>query len=220
MSPPAADGGVLLRLEVAGQPVVAVGAGRVAARKLRALLDAGAQVTIVAPDAVGELAEAAAAGALSWRRRTWEPADLAGAMLVVAATASSAVNAAVAAEAAARRIWCVRVDAGGTAAFVATVRRGPVSVGVTTTGRAPALARHLRDEIGEQVTPEHGRLATLLGELREDPQVQAALAGLPSAARAARWRSVLATDILALLRSGQIDLAREVARSCLCSSSD
>ena len=86
-----------LGLRVSGRRVVVVGAGPVAARRVRGLLDAGADVLVVAPDAADEVAGHADAGRLRWERRAYRPGDLAGAWLVHVATGDPAVDAAVAA---------------------------------------------------------------------------------------------------------------------------
>ena len=209
-----------LTAHLAGQRVVVVGAGAVAAGKVTRLLEAGAVVCVVAPEAVPGIAAAARAGRVDWQARAFAPHDLDGAVLVVAATADEQVNAAVAEAAAARATLCVRADGGGTAAFAAAVRRGPLLVSVSTGGAAPALARRLRVELDERYGPEYATLAALLGELRREPEIRAALGALPAAARSARWQAVLDADILRHIRAGHLDQAKEVARSCLLSSSD
>lgn len=211
--------GVPLVVDPAGLRVVAVGAGRVAAAKILPLVDAGAEVVVVAPEAGATLREAAAAGRVQWRARAYRDGDLDGALLAVAATDRPEVNAEVAADAAARATLCVRVDGGGSAAFAAALRRGPLMIAVSTCGAAPALAARLRAELDSRYGEEYGTLAALLGELRGSPQVRAALDGLDDDARRARWRSLLDTDILTLIRTGRTDLAKEVALACLSSSS-
>ncbi|HWP33962.1 MAG TPA: NAD(P)-dependent oxidoreductase, partial [Thermodesulfobacteriota bacterium] len=85
-----------LLLELAGRRVVVVGAGRVAERKTAALLEAGADVVVIAPEATAALARAAAERRLLWHRRPYRPGDLRGAALAFAAAAPREVNAAVA----------------------------------------------------------------------------------------------------------------------------
>jgi uroporphyrin-III C-methyltransferase / precorrin-2 dehydrogenase / sirohydrochlorin ferrochelatase len=139
-----------LFLKLAGRKVLLVGGGPVAAGKLPALLDCGAEVTVVAPEVKPEIA---ASGARVLRRG-FEPADLDGAWLAVAA-APPEVNAAVAAAAAARGVFVNAVDdAARASAFTGGVlRRGGVSLAVSTEGRAPALAGLLREAL-EAVIPE------------------------------------------------------------------
>lgn len=129
-------------LKLAGRRVVVVGGGRVAAGKLDALLDAGAEVTVVAP----EVQPAVARPGIIVCRRSFAPDDLDGAWLVVAA-APPDINRLVAQAAEARRVFVNAVDdpANATVYLGGVVRRGGVTVAVSTDGRAPALAGLLRE---------------------------------------------------------------------------
>ena len=223
---PADASGLPLLVDVAGREVLVVGGGPVAPAKVTALLAAGAQVVVVAPDASATLAQDAAAGRLTWVGRRWQPEDLDGVWLAVAATSDPRINATVVEAASERRCFCVRADDGasGTANLVATVRRGPLLLAVSTSGAAPALARRLRAELELRYGPEWGELAALLGELRRDPQVRAALATVDPDERRRRWRALVPPDtvgarLLEALQLGRSSEAREVAVACLCSSS-
>jgi uroporphyrin-III C-methyltransferase/precorrin-2 dehydrogenase/sirohydrochlorin ferrochelatase len=140
---------VFLKLE--GRRVLLVGGGRVAAGKVRPLLDAGASVTVVAPAILPEIA---AAGVSFLVHRRFAPADLDGVWYVVAA-APAEVNAEVAREAHARRIFVNAVDDVENASAYAggIVRRAGVTVAVSTGGDAPAIAGLLREAL-EHVLPE------------------------------------------------------------------
>ena len=131
-------------LKLDGRRVVVVGAGPVAASKLRGLLDAGADVTVVAPAWVAE-AEAEAAN-VTQVKREFRPSDIDGAWLVVAA-ATPAVNRAVALAAEAQRVFVNAVDDPPNASLYlgGVVRRAGVTLAVSTDGRAPALAGLLRE---------------------------------------------------------------------------
>lgn len=208
-------------VRLAGARVVSVGAGPVAAAKVLPLVEEGAAVVVVAPQAVPEIRAADAEGRLAWYERSWQPDDLDGALLVVAGTADPQVNAEVAQAAAQRSTLCVRVDArgDGSADFAGVVRRGPLTIAVSTGGRAPVLAGHLRAELEQTYGPEWGEAVALYGELRKDPRITEALAGLPADERRRRWRSIPLTDILEMLRSGRPSDAKEAASACLSSSS-
>ena len=139
-----------LFLNVAGRPVVLVGGGQVAAAKLQQLLAAGADVTVVAPD-VGAAFQAACAGnaeRVALRYRPFQPGDLDGAWLVVAA-ATPDVNRAVAAAAEERRLFVNAVDdpANATAYLSGVVRRDGVTIAISTSGHAPALTSLLREAL-------------------------------------------------------------------------
>lgn len=219
--------GVPLLVDVAGRRVVAVGAGPVAAAKTAPLLEAGADLVVVAPAAVPAIRDAAGTGRLTWHVRDYTGGDLTGAFLAIAATADAAVNARVAADAAAQATFCVRTDRvsdgsgpTGSAGLLGSVRRGDLLIAVSTGGRAPTVSRYVRRELEVAYGPEYGDLVALLAELRAAPQVRRRLNALDSGARRSAWRSVPVPDILALLRNGDFPSARELALACLCSSSD
>jgi siroheme synthase-like protein len=143
-----------LFLKLAGRDVLVVGGGPVGTSKARALVEAGAKVTVVAPALSAELREDAAAGRLAVAQRPFAEADVEGAWFVVAA-ATGDVNRAVAAAAEARRTFVLAVDdpAAATAYGAGIVRRGGVTLAVSTDGRAPALAGLLREGL-EAVLPD------------------------------------------------------------------
>jgi siroheme synthase-like protein len=132
-------------LDLAGVPVLVVGGGRVALRKIEGLVAAHADVTVIAP----AVTEAIHALPIQVATRAWEPSDLDAARLVVTATDDPAVNAAVSAEARRRGIWVNSADDPANCAFTlpAVARDGAVTVAVSTGGASPALASHLRAEI-------------------------------------------------------------------------
>jgi uroporphyrin-III C-methyltransferase/precorrin-2 dehydrogenase/sirohydrochlorin ferrochelatase len=143
-----------LFLKLAGRKVVVVGGGPVATAKVAALRDAGADILVVAPDVEPALAELAAAGKISLARRSFGAADLGGAWLVVAA-ATPDVNRGVAAAAESQRLFVLAVDdpSAASAYGAGALRRGGVTVAVSTDGRAPALAGLLREGL-EAVLPD------------------------------------------------------------------
>jgi uroporphyrin-III C-methyltransferase/precorrin-2 dehydrogenase/sirohydrochlorin ferrochelatase len=134
--------GFPLLLDVSGRKVVVVGGGAVAARRVAALVEAGAKVTVVAREVSAGLAGATVV------ERAFEAADVDGAWLVFACTDAPDVNAAVAAACEQRRIFCVRADAAasGSARTPAVLRRDGMTVAVTG-GDDPLRAVALRDAI-------------------------------------------------------------------------
>ncbi|WP_241661267.1 uroporphyrinogen-III C-methyltransferase [Thermomonospora catenispora] len=138
----------LLGLRLRGRRVVVVGGGRVAQRRVPALLAAGARVVLVAPEVTPSLEDLIADGRVVWERRPYRPGDLDGAWLVQALTDDPRVNEAVAAEAERSRIWCVRADdAEASAAWTpAGGRVGEVTVGVLA-GGDPRRAAGIRDAV-------------------------------------------------------------------------
>jgi uroporphyrin-III C-methyltransferase / precorrin-2 dehydrogenase / sirohydrochlorin ferrochelatase len=137
-----------LTLRVAGRRVLVVGGGPVAARRVEALIDAGARVVVVSPWLCEDLAEAAAAQQVEWHQREYRTGDLDGAWLVHTATGDRDVDTAVAADAQESRVWCVQAgDAGAATAWTPAVTRvDDVQVAVNAGGDPPRAAR-LRNAI-------------------------------------------------------------------------
>ena len=190
-------------LDLAGRGVVVVGGGAVAARKVAGLLEAGADVRVVAPEVTPELAALAAAGRLRWTARVYRPGDLDGVALAVAGTATRAVNRRVAEDAAAAGVPVNVVDdpALGSFTTLATLRRGDLVVAVGTSGGAPGLAGALRRRLERQLGPEWAVLAELLAEVRDR---------LPPAADTGGWDRLLSAELLAAARAGDVAAAREL----------
>ncbi|MEV4248695.1 uroporphyrinogen-III C-methyltransferase [Streptosporangium canum] len=138
----------LLGLRLSGRRVLVVGGGRVAQRRVPALLDAGALVTIVSTSVTHALDDLIATGRVIWEARPYQVGDVDGAWLVQACTDDLAVNTAVAAEAEAKRIWCVRADdKDASAAWTpASGRVDEISVAVTA-GGDPRRAAGIRDAV-------------------------------------------------------------------------
>jgi siroheme synthase-like protein len=151
-------------IDLRGRRVLVVGAGNVAHEKIVGLLDCGADVRVVALDALEEVEALGVPIAL----RPYDVSDLDGAFLVVAATADTDVNRRVYADAEARGLLCNVVDVPELCSFIlpAVHREDPIAVAVSTGGASPALAQRLRDEIARVVRPEHAELARDLRALR------------------------------------------------------
>lgn len=154
-----------IMLDVRGRRCVVVGGGRVGVRKAAALLDAGADVTLVAES----IAEDAPDGA-ELVPRAWRPEDLDDAALVFACTDDRAANAAIAAEARRRGVLVNAADQPDDCDFhlPACIRRGDVVVAVATGASAPALSGELRDRLAPHVPERIGEFAAALADLRDE----------------------------------------------------
>jgi precorrin-2 dehydrogenase / sirohydrochlorin ferrochelatase len=155
-----------LRLD--GRRCLVVGGGEIGLDKVEGLLVCGAAVTLVSPDANAELEALAAEGSIVWERRVYEPADLDGSFLVIAATSDSEVNIAVHEHAEARAMLVNVVDVPPLCNFIlpAIVRSGPLAIAISTAGASPALAKRMKREIAEAFGEEYARLAVILNEAR------------------------------------------------------
>lgn len=156
-------------LKLDGRRCLVVGAGTVAEGKIRGLLEAGASVQVVAPEAVIQIQKWACEGVIGWKPRTFEPRDLDQVLIVVAATSSHELNAQIFQEARLRNVLCNSVDDPENCDFYypAVVKRGDLQIAISTSGRSPALAQRLRQELEEQFGPEYEDWLAELGEARE-----------------------------------------------------
>lgn len=155
------------------RPALVIGGGEIARRKAEWLLDCGARVLVIAPLIDPELERLAAArpGDLELRQEPYGPGrDLAGFLLAIAATDDTAVNRAVAADAARVGIPVNVVDVPPLCSFFvpAMVQREALQLAIGTGGACPSLAGRLRRELESQFPPEFGRFVTALGRVRED----------------------------------------------------
>ncbi|MBS4717466.1 uroporphyrinogen-III C-methyltransferase [Aeromonas dhakensis] len=176
------------------KPVLLVGGGEVAERKARLLLDAGAQLTVVAPELDPELAELAASGSIEWLAGEFAPQQLAGKWLVVAATDRREVNALVYQSANQARIFANVVDDPKRSSFImpSIIDRSPLMVAISSGGKAPVLARLLREKL-EAMLPQHlGAVAAFAGSLRDRVKTRFASMG----ERRRFWERLLGADRL------------------------
>lgn len=176
------------------KPVLLVGGGEVAERKARLLLDAGAHLTVVAPELDPELAELAANGSIEWLAGEFAPQQLAGKWLVVAATDRREVNALVYQSANQARIFANVVDDPKRSSFImpSIIDRSPLMVAISSGGKAPVLARLLREKL-EAMLPQHlGVVAAFAGSLRERVKARFTTMG----ERRRFWERLLGADRL------------------------
>jgi siroheme synthase-like protein len=155
-------------LRLSGRPCLVVGGGSVGLEKVEGLLACDGQVTLVAPDAVGELEGYAAEGSIAWERREFRDSDLDGRFLAIAATADTDVNIAVY-DGAERRAMLVNVvDVPPLCNFIlpAIVRNGPLAIAISTAGASPALAKRMKREIAAGFGEPYARLAEILNDAR------------------------------------------------------
>lgn len=157
-----------MMLDLAGRRCLVIGGGRVAERKVALLLDCGAQVEVVSPVATRKITDLAARGAIRFTRRTLRPGDLDRAYLVFAATNDAQINR-DAAHTVRKAGGLVNVaDAPEECNFLvpSVVRRGDLTIAISTGGASPALARRLRQRLEATIGPEYEAFLAALRELR------------------------------------------------------
>jgi precorrin-2 dehydrogenase / sirohydrochlorin ferrochelatase len=202
-----------VNLVLDGRRCLVVGGGKVALRKVEGLLACGGRVTVVAPRINPDLR---ALSGVMIEERPWRPEDMDGMWLVIAATDDPSVNRAVYDAGQRAGVWVNGADDPANCSFTlpSVVRRGDLQVTVSTGGRSPALSTWLRRRLEGEIGPEYAVLLDLLATERD---------GLKAAGVSTEgldWRSALDSDMLDLIRTGDLAHARERLQTCLSSSSD
>ncbi len=197
-----------VNLDLRGKPVLVVGAGSVAVRKVAGLVRAGAMVTVVAPIAAAEIAEDPD---IRWHSRPYRRGEVASYWIAVTATDDHGVNAQVAADGRQARVWVNSADDPDNCAFTlpAVARRGSVQVAISTGGRSPAAAAWLRRRIDLQLADGVSSLVDLLAEVRDETKA------IHGTTEIDGWAAALDDGLLDLVRAGRVHQARTVLRSHL-----
>ena len=158
-----------LFLDLTGKVCVVVGGGRVADRKVRALLTCGARVRVVSLRVCKSIRKLSEAKRIELLERAYETADLRDATLVFAATNDVLTNGRVSQDARERGIPVNVADSPDLCDFIvpAVIRREPIVIAISTSGTLPMLARRLREEIGRQLSKDHARYTMKVGRLRK-----------------------------------------------------
>lgn len=194
-----------LFLDLNDRPCVVIGGGRIAADKTHALLEARACVTVIAQDLIGSLADLAAVGRIKHTARLYQAGDLAGSVLAISATDDSAVNRQVWEEGRRSGVLVNVVDDVPLCDFIApsVIRQGDLTVAISTSGKAPALAVRIRESLEEKFGPEYARFLELAGAIRQS----LAEKNPDFNTRRTLWYRLVDSDILDLLRAGDEDAA-------------
>ena len=194
-----------IALDLHNKRCLVVGGGVIADGKLDALLSAGAVVTLVSPSVLPRIASLAAENRIELHLRPYQPGDLTGAFVVIAATDDRAANAAIAADARAAGILVNAVDDPPNCDFfaVAVVRRGDLQLGISTNGRSPAFARWMREQLDASLPAEYGDLLDVLGDVRQEIKARGPIPEY------VHWQAAITDEVLADLRRDDRAAARE-----------
>jgi len=157
-------------IDLRNRPVLVVGGGIVAERKVETLMEAGALVTVVSPEITEQLQDHANSKRITFQQRAFAASDLDGMSLVISATDDPAIQIEVATIAASKNIFVNTVDKPELCSFIvpATLRRGDITVAISTSGKSPSLAAELRARFGRVLTEDFARTASVLGSVRHE----------------------------------------------------
>ncbi len=199
-------------LDLVRKHVVVVGGGTIATQKVRGLLPCGADpIVVIAPKVSVLIQEQAGQGRLRWEQRPYQPGDLEGADLVFASTNDRSLNAEVAREAREREIPVLAVDDIPYCDFIApaVVKRGQLTVAISTSGRSPALASHTRRKLERVVTPEWGKLLEVAASVRDR------LGPYRAKIAPEQWQEALDREVKRLVWAGDTEQATDLLWSRL-----
>ncbi len=195
-------------IEMREQPCVVIGGGKIAEGKVEGLLAAKANVTVISPDLTANLRELVEEKKITYIARAYQPGDLTGAFMVICATDQAQINHQVWQEASANRQLVNVVDDTPRCNFIAPsiLRKGDLTIAISTSGKAPALAVRLKERLQRELGPEYERFLELAGELREPlaRQVQ------DFETRKALWYELVDSEILDILARGDETAARVI----------
>src|ERR1700747_777050 len=157
-------------LKLDGRHCLVIGAGNIAESKIESLLVTEARIQVVAPQVNDRVADWARQKLISLNQREFQPSDLEGMFIAIAATSSRDLNERIFREAQHRKVLCNVVDDPEHCHFYypAVVRRGDLQIAISTAGRSPALAQRLRRELETQFRPEYADWVSQLGSIREN----------------------------------------------------
>ena len=199
-------------LDVTNRSCVVVGGGGPAEDKVRGLLASGARVVVCAGTVSGGISRLEAEGQVEVRRRAFEASDLDGCLLVIDASGDDASGAVVAAAARAQGVLVNVLDRPALCDFIAPalVRRGPLQVAISTAGRSPFMASHLRQRLEAEYGAEWGELVEMVGQLRDRLRAE----GVPLEEQNQVYARIPGSGALELLREGKPEAARLAVFGC------
>jgi siroheme synthase-like protein len=189
-----------IMLKIRGEKCVVIGGGKVALRKVKKLLECGGKVTVISPTFHQNFVRLTQDKAFLLIKRDYEPGDLDGAIVVIAATDAEEINRNVAHEAKKRGVLVNVVDDPGESNFIVPsfFRRRGLTIAVSTGGISPALAKKIRTKLEQDYRKEYALLLPLIGEVRS------ALKEKEIKVREEAWQKVLDLDsLIRLIQNGQ-----------------
>jgi len=193
-----------LYLEMNRRRCLVVGGGAVAERKIASLLEAGAKVTVISPDVTEAVARWSKNNSIQFLARRYQRGDVKGHELVFVATNDGSVNAQVHQDGKNQGVWVNAADDPEHGDFIlpSVLRRGDLTVAISSGGNSPALARTIREELEIYFTQEYEQLAQLAAQARDELRKRSITVSFET------WRRALSGEVRQLLRRGDLARAR------------
>ena len=200
-----------INLDVDGKTCVVVGGGKVAFRKIRTLLEAGARVTVIAPEICAQVDELYRRGEILWTRADFSAELLGDELILIAATNSAEINRQACEAARARKILVNSVNTGGNFNVPSRIRRGDFLLTISTGANSPAFAKFVRLMLEAELGENFGAALEIISRARREVKRR-----LPNqSARENFWREVLTPELWQLLKSGKLNSLEELINDAL-----
>ena len=192
-----------IHLDIKNRRCLVVGGGAVGTRKVNTLLECGAHVSVVGPDPTPQLTRLASEGSINLQKRAYRSDDLSGMFLVIGATDDEALNRRISEDAEHSHILCNIADRPEVCNFIlpSIVSRGDLVITISTSGKSPALAKHLRQKLEKQFGREYADFLILMGAIRQKLLSQAH----EPEEHKALFNQLIDSDLLQLMRAGRTD---------------
>ncbi len=202
-----------VNLDIQNRPCLVVGGGAVGARKVATLVECKAVVTVVSPDTVPALVRLADEKTIVLKRRAYRSSDISGMFLVIGATDDEALNRRINTDAERQGLLCNIADRPQICNFIlpAVVRRGDFVMAISTAGKSPAFAKHVRQRLESEFGPEYGDLLDLMGAIRTRLLAEA---HAPEAHKPL-FEQLIDADLLRLVKDGDTDRIDRLLESVL-----
>lgn len=204
-----------VQLDITNKTCAVIGGGSVAERKVKGLLDCGARVRVVSPEVTDRISTLVSQGKIEWRQKKYSDGDLEGAILVFAATNNGEVQEKICREAEERGQLLNVVDNPHRCTFhvPASVRRGDLTLTVSTGGRSPALAAEIRQRLEEEFGPEYEILIQVMSQVRDQAGLDEQNLSQPE--RKKIYKKILHNDIIQWIRKEQFDKLQDHLKNIL-----
>jgi precorrin-2 dehydrogenase/sirohydrochlorin ferrochelatase len=192
-----------IHLDIKNRNCLIVGGGAVGTRKVNTLLECGAHVTVISPDPTPHLTRLASKGSITLKKRAYRSDDLAGMFLVIGATDDETLNRQISEDAERAQILCNIADRPEVCNFIlpSIVRRGDLVITISTSGKSPALAKHLRQKLETQFGREYADFLVLMGAIRQKLLNQAH----EPEAHKALFNQLIDSDLIQLMQAGKTE---------------
>ena len=192
-----------IHLDIKNRDCLIVGGGAVGTRKVNTLIECGARVTVVSPDPTPELTKLASEGSVTLKKRAYRNDDLTGMFLVIGATDDERLNRQISKDAEQAHILCNIADRPEVCNFIlpSIVRRGDLFITISTSGKSPALAKHLRQKLETQFGQQYADFLLLMGAIRQKLLSQAH----EPEEHKALFNQLIDSDLIELMQAGKTE---------------